>query len=133
MVKTFSPKQFTTQWMLLLLKQNYFWLDVESTKLFRFQILNISLSLQILYQLQDISLICLPIYFDCIPSLFFKILEPSLIKGLLTPLCSGIVLTMTSGLLIQWSIKKPNSWKLILFFYAGLYGNLARNKSVVYF
>ncbi len=47
-----------------------------------------------------ISLICLPIYFNCILSLFFKILEPFLTKGLLTPLCSGIVLAMTSGLLI---------------------------------
>lgn len=94
MVKTFLPKQFTIWWMSLLLKQNFLWLDAESTKLFRFWMLNISLLLQIPYQLQDISLIHLPTHFNCIPLLYLKISEPSL----------------TKALIIFWNCPSSNKW-----------------------
>ena len=81
------------------------------------------------FQLQDISLIHPPIPFDCILLLYLKILELSSTKALITLLHSGISLIATSSLLIQQSIKKPNSQKLTLFSHANPHGILTRKKN----
>ena len=95
-VEIFLPKQFIMQWTLLPLKQNFFQSDMKSTKLFKFLMLNISSSLQILFQLQDIFLICLSIHSNCILLQFLRILEHSSTRTLTTLLIFGTVLAVTN-------------------------------------
>ena len=133
MIETFLPKQFIIQWTSLPLKQNFFQSDVESTKLFKFLMLNTSLLLQTLFQLQDIFLICPFIHSNCIPLQFLKILEHSSTRTLTTLLLFGTVLAVTNGLLIQQLIKKLNNWKLTLFSCPSPHGILARKKNLTPF
>jgi len=115
--------------MSLPLRWNCFQLDAESIKLFRSQMPKISLLLLMPYMLQDVSLIHLPTYINCIPLLYLRILEYSLTRALTTQLLFGIALAVSNGFLTQLLIKRPNDSILTLFSLVNCHGILARKKN----
>jgi len=99
-IKTLLLKQFIMQWMSHSLKWNSSTFDVRLIRLFNYQISIKLLLLQMLYQLQDIFLIHLPIYSSCIPLPYLMILESSLIETLTTQ--------------FFWDCPSSNKWPFYL-------------------
>ena len=126
-------KQFIIQWISPPMMQNFSQLDMESIQPFKFQMLNKLSSLQMLFQLQDVFLICLTIPFNYILLQYLKILEPSLIRTLITQFYFRIFLVVINSLPIWQSTRRLNILRQILYSYVNLHGILAKKKNVMQF
>ena len=131
LVKIFLPKQFIMLSTSPLLRQSCLQSDTALIKQFMSKMLLISLLLLILFTLQGESLICPPTLTNCSLSQYYKTLENSSIKDIITPLNSGIALVVPNEFISQLLIKRPRRLTIFLISHVSHHGILAKKKSVI--
>ena len=115
----------------LLLRQSCLQSDAALIKQFMSKMLLISLLLLTLFTLQDESLICPPTLTNCSLSQYYKTLENSSIKNIITPLNSGIALVVPNGFISQLLTKRPRRLTIFIISHVSHHGILAKKKSVI--